>query len=90
MAAKLAEILGMDKDTILLRLQKDTSYVKLAGKVEDEVNDQILAFKLEYSLSNALYSTPTSSATTPTTVWPPRSSASSTRKSGRLRHGGHL
>ena len=59
-AAKLAEILGMDKDTILLRLQKDTSYVKLAGKVEDEVNDQILAFKLEYSLSNALYSTPTS------------------------------
>lgn len=59
-AAGLAEILGMEKDAILLRLQKDTSYVKLAGKVEDEVNDRIVAFKLEYSLSNALYSTPTS------------------------------
>ena len=59
-AAGLAEILGMDKDTILLRLQKDTSYVRLAAKVEQDVNEQVMAFKLEYSLSNALYSTPTS------------------------------
>ena len=59
-ASGLAEILGMDKDTILLRLQKDTSYVRLAAKVEQDVNEQVMAFKLEYSLSNALYSTPTS------------------------------
>ncbi|WP_294536202.1 penicillin-binding transpeptidase domain-containing protein [uncultured Pseudoflavonifractor sp.] len=59
-AAGLAEILGTDKDTILLRLQKDTSYVRLAAKVEQDVNEQVMAFKLEYSLSNALYSTPTS------------------------------
>lgn len=59
-ATRLAEILGMDKDTILLRLQKDTSYVRLAAKVEQDVNEQVMAFKLEYSLSNALYSTPTS------------------------------
>ena len=59
-AAGLAEILGMDKATILLRLQKDTSYVRLAAKVEQDVNEQVMAFKLEYSLSNALYSTPTS------------------------------
>ena len=59
-ASGLAEILGMDKDTILLRLQKDTSYVRLAAKVEQDVNEQVMAFKLEYGLSNALYSTPTS------------------------------
>lgn len=57
---RLAEILGLDKDTILLRLQKDTSYVRLAAKVEQDVNEQVMAFKLEYGLSNALYSTPTS------------------------------
>lgn len=86
-----AEILGLDKDTILLRLQKDTSYVRLAAKVEQDVNEQVMAFKLEYGLSNALYSTPTSKR-----YYPHSSLAAqvigfvNAENEGALRHGGLL
>ncbi len=53
-AQGLADILSLDKDEVLEKLQKKTYYVKIAGEVETDIKDKILAFKEENNLSYAI------------------------------------
>lgn len=53
-AQGLADILDLDKDEVLQKLQKKTYYVKIAGEVETDVKDEILKFKEENNLSYAI------------------------------------
>ena len=60
-AQGLAEILGMDAESIAKRLERDYSaYEVLTNQAEEEVADQVRAFISENALSNSIVITPTS------------------------------
>ena len=69
-ADTLSDILGIDREEIMTRLQKTNSaYEVLAEKVEDDVADQVRTFMTWKAASTS----PTiPSATIPTPPWPPR------------------
>jgi stage V sporulation protein D (sporulation-specific penicillin-binding protein) len=60
-ASGLADILGIEKESILKRLEKvNSAYEVLASKVEDEVASQVRQFILDNKLGNAIVLTPDS------------------------------
>ena len=67
------DILGIDREEIMTRLQKTNSaYEVLAEKVEDDVADQVRTFIDENDLRVVSTSPTIPSATIPTLPWPPR------------------
>ena len=59
-AENLAEILDLEMDDILQRLQKNSSYEMLKWRVEPEVSDAVQEFITENHLSHGIYLMPTS------------------------------
>ncbi|QEY33590.1 PASTA domain-containing protein [Caproiciproducens galactitolivorans] len=53
-AEGLSKILGMDKNEIIKRSMKKTYYDELKRKVETDVKDQIIKFKVEHKIDNGI------------------------------------
>lgn len=50
----LSKILGVDKNDVIQRSKKKTYYDVLKGKVESDVKDQIVAFKVKNKIGNGI------------------------------------